>query len=57
MTQLLRFLALCLVTGCAFATWATCEPPQTEPSPYKPLQIKRRAEDYRPLVSITRSRP
>lgn len=32
MTQLLRFLALCLVTGCAFATWATCEPPQEEPS-------------------------
>jgi hypothetical protein len=27
--NLLRFLALCLVTGCAFATWATCEPPQT----------------------------
>ena len=57
MTQLLRFLALCLVTGCAFATWATCEPPPTEPSQYRPLQIKRRAEDYRPLVSLTRSRP
>ena len=56
MTQLLRFLALCLVTGCAFATWATCEPPQTEPSPYKPLPIKRPAE-YRPLVSMTGSRP
>ena len=56
MTQLIRFLALCIVTGCAFATWATCEPPQTEPSPYKPLNIKRPAE-YRPLVSMTRSKP
>ena len=53
----IKFLALCIVTGCAFATWATCEPPQTEPSPYKPLQIKQRTDDYRPLVSITRSRP
>ena len=53
----LRFMALCIVTGCAFATWATCEPAQTEPSPYKPLQIKQRTDDYRPLVSITRSRP
>lgn len=52
----LRFMALCLVTGCAFATWATCEPPPTEPSPNKPLQIKRPAE-YRPLVSMTRSKP
>jgi len=55
-TQLLRFLALCLITGCAFATWATCEPPQTEPSPYKPLQLKR-TEAYRPLVSMTGSKP
>lgn len=54
--NLLRFLALVLVTGCAFATWATCEPPQTEPSPYKPLQLKR-AEAYRPLVSMTGSKP
>ena len=54
--NLLRFLALCLVTGCAFATWATCEPPQTEPSPYKRLEIKRPAE-YRPLVSMTGSKP
>ena len=54
--NLLRFLAHCLVTGCTFATWATCEPPQTEPSPYKPLNIKRPA-DYRPLVSLTRSKP
>ena len=56
MTQLLRFLALYLVTSCAFATGATCEPPLTEPSPYKPLPIKRPAE-YRPLVSMTRSKP
>ena len=52
----LRFMALCIVTGCAFATWATCEPPQTEPSPYKPLNLKRPAE-YRPLVSMTGSKP
>ena len=52
----IKFLALCLVTGCAFATWATCEPPQTEPSPYKPLNLKRPAE-YRPLVSMTGSKP
>ncbi len=56
MTQLLRFLALCLVTCCAFATWATCEPPPREESPYKPLPIKRPAE-YRPLVSMTGSKP
>ena len=54
--NLLRFLDLCLVTGCAFATWATCEPPQTEPSPYKPLNIKRPVE-HRPLVSMTGSKP
>jgi len=54
--NLLRFLALVLVTGCAFATWATCEPPPTEPSPYKPLNLKQPAE-YRPLVSMTRSKP
>lgn len=53
----IRFMALCLVTGCAFATWATCEPPPREESPYKPLNIKRRAEDYRPLVSMTGSKP
>ena len=53
----IRFLALCLVTGCAFATWATCEPPLREESPYKPLHIKRRVEDYRPLVSMTGSKP
>ena len=52
----IKFLALCLVTGCAFATWATCEPPQTEPSPYKPLNIKRPVE-HRPLVSMTGSKP
>jgi hypothetical protein len=40
----------------AYATWATCEPPPREESPYKPLQIKRRAE-YRPLVSMTGSKP
>ena len=56
MTQLLRFLALCLVTGCAFATWATCEPPPREESPYKPLNLKRPAV-YRPLVSMTGSKP
>ena len=54
--NLLRFLALCILTVFSFATWATCEPPQTEPSPYKPLNIKRPA-DYRPLVSLTRSKP
>ena len=54
--NLLRFLALVLVTGCAFATWATCEPPTTEPSPYKPLNLKRPAV-HRPLVSLTGSRP
>ena len=53
----IKFLSLCLVTGCAFATWATCEPPPREESPYKPLQINRRVEDYRPLVSMTRSKP
>jgi hypothetical protein len=54
--NLLRFLALCLVTGCAFSTWATCEPPQTEQSPYKRLDLKCPAE-YRPLVSMTGSKP
>ncbi len=54
--NLLRFLALCLVTGCAFATWATCEPPQTETSPYKRIDIKR-PPVYRPLVSMTGSKP
>ena len=54
--NLLRFLALCLVTGCAFATWATCEPPPTEQSPYKRIELKRPAE-YRPLVSMTGSKP
>jgi len=55
--NILHHLILCILTGMSFATWATCEPPQTEPSQYRPLQIKRRAEDYRPLVSLTRSRP
>ena len=55
---MIRFLALCLVTGFAFATWATCEPPPSEPNPYPPLQLKqRRTEAYRPLVSMTRSKP
>ena len=53
----IKFLALCLVTGCSIDTCATCEPPQTEPSPYKPLNLKRPAEDYRPLVSMTGSKP
>ena len=48
--NLLRFLALCLVT------WATCELPPREESPYKPLNLKRPAE-YRPLVSMTGSKP
>jgi hypothetical protein len=52
----IRFLALCLITGFACTTWATCEPPPREESPYKPLPIKRPAE-YRPLVSMTRSKP
>ena len=51
----IKFLALCLVIGCAFATWATCEPPLLEDT-YKPLNIKRPAV-YRPLVSMTRSKP
>jgi hypothetical protein len=51
--NLLRFLVLCLVTGCSVAT---CEPPPREDSPYKPLNLKRPAE-YRPLVSMTRSKP
>ncbi len=46
----IKFLALCLVT------WATCEPPPREDSPYKPLNLKRPAE-YRQLVSMTRSKP
>ena len=56
MKNLIRFLALCLVTGCAFATWATCEPPPREESQYKRLEIKRPSV-YRPLVSMTRSKP
>ena len=56
MTQPLRFLALCLITGFACTTWATCEPPPREDSPYKPLNLKRPAV-YRPLVSMTRSKP
>ena len=51
----IKFLALCLVTGCAFATWATCEPPPREET-YKPLNLKRPAE-YRPLFSMTGSKP
>jgi len=54
--NLIRFLAICLITGCAFTTWATCEPPPREESPYKPLNLKQPAE-YRPLVSMTRSKP
>ncbi len=54
--DMLKFLALCLVIGCSIATWATCEPPLREESPYKPLPIKRPAE-YRPLVSMTGSKP
>ena len=54
--NILRFLALCLVTGFACTTWATCEPPPTEQIPYKRLEIKRPAE-YRPLVSMTGSKP
>jgi len=52
----IKFLALCLVTGCSIDTWATCEPPPREESPYKPLQLKR-TEAYRPLVSMTGSKP
>jgi hypothetical protein len=54
--NLIRFLAICLITGCAFATRATCEPPAQEESPYRPLNLKRPAE-YRPLVSVTGSKP
>jgi len=54
--NLIRFLALVLVAGCTFATWATCEPPPREESPYKPMQLKRLAV-YRPLVSRTGSKP
>ena len=52
----LRFMALCLVTGCSIDTCATCEPPPREESPYRPLELKRPAE-YRPLVSMTGSKP
>ena len=53
----IKFLALCLVTGCSIDTCATCEPPQTEEEPeHKPLNLKRPAE-YRPLVSMTGSKP
>ncbi len=54
--NLIRFLALCILTGFSFATWATCEPPPREESPYKPLNLKRPAV-HRPLVSMTGSRP
>ena len=54
--NLLQFLSLCLVIGCSIATWATCEPQQREESPYRPLNLKRPAE-YRPLVSMTGSKP
>jgi len=54
--NLLRFLALCILTGMSFATWATCETPPREENPYKPLQLKR-TEAYRPLVSMTGSKP
>ena len=54
--NLIRFLALCILTGMSFATWATCEPPPREENPYKPLNLKRPA-DYRPLVSMTGSKP
>ena len=54
--NLLRFLALGLVTGFACTTWATCEPPPREESPYKPLNLKR-PPVYRPLVSMTGSKP
>lgn len=53
--NLLRFLALGILTGISFATWATCEPPPREDT-YKPLNLKRPAE-YRPLVSMTGSKP
>ena len=51
----IKLLALCLVTGCAFATWATCEPPQTEPSPYKPLQLKRDCLQPGQILNFIRS--
>jgi len=54
MRNVIRFIALCLVTGCAFATWATCEPPPVEQ--YKPLPLKQ-PPVYRPLVSMTGSKP
>ena len=54
--NLLRFLALCILTSMSFTTWATCEPPPREEIPYKPLQLKRPAE-HRPLVSMTGSKP
>ena len=52
----IKFLALCIVTGCSIDTCATCEPPPREESPYKPLNLKRPAVS-RPLVSITGSKP
>ncbi len=54
--NLLRFLALGILTGISFATWVTSEPPPREESPYRPLQMKRPAE-HRPLVSMTGSKP
>lgn len=53
--NILRHLVLCILTGMSFTTWATCEPPPSEKT-YQPMQIKRPAE-YRPLVSMTGSRP
>ena len=51
----IKFLALCLVICCTFATWATCEPPLRDDT-YKPLEIKRPTV-HRPLVSMTGSKP
>ncbi len=53
---LMRYIAGLALYLVAAVSIATCEPPQTEQSPYKRLDIKRPAE-YRPLVSMTGSKP
>lgn len=55
--NLIRYLAGLALYLVAAVSIATCEPPQTEEEPeHKPLNIKRPAV-YRPLVSMTGSKP
>ena len=54
---LMRYIAGLALYIVAAVSIATCEPPQTEEEPeHKPLNLKRPAE-YRPLVSMTGSKP